>query len=211
MPDDEHDRIERKLSRLLAAQRAMPSQETDSLEELSIEQAQRIASLRSGTPIYLNSLKTLSPEVAQALGNEHTALALNGLKKLEVETAKALLPCEKRNLFLNGLESISVELVDALDGRHDFLGLNGLTTISDDVAKALQCHRGSGLSLKGLREISVEAATCLFYSDFASLSLIGLKQDGVTFEAWETLRGEWERDIEFPDDWDYWDYVERDE
>ena len=210
MTDEESDSLSKSLSRLLAAQRAMKDIGTYSLEELTIEQAQQIATVSVGQPVFLNSLKTLSPEVARALGNEHIALALNGLETLGVETAEALLCCPKRNLFLNGLKDISVALVDALDDRHNVLGLNGLKRLSDDVAEALNSHGGEQLTLKGLREISYKAASSLFYSDFASLSLIGLEQDGVTFEAYELLRF-CERNIEFPDCFSRWDYGDPDE
>jgi len=133
--------------------------DTNSLQQLTVEDAHKLADDKSGR-LLLNGLKTISPEVAKELARHEGWLSLGGLATLSDETAEALV-AHKGYLHLDGLKKISDQAAQALARHNGELFLNGLTSISDEVAKALAQHRGGQLSLKGLTRLSSEAAKAL--------------------------------------------------
>jgi mono/diheme cytochrome c family protein len=133
--------------------------ETDSIKELTVEQAQRLAQNKSGR-LLLDGLKSLSPEVATELAKQEGWLSLNGLTSISDEAAAALAQ-HKRALHLDGLTKVSDATATALAGHRGELSLNGLTAISDESARALAKHTGGRLFLKGLTTLSGEAGKAL--------------------------------------------------
>jgi mono/diheme cytochrome c family protein len=135
---------------------ALRADETQTLPQLSVETAQRLAKENSGR-LSLDELKTLSPEVAKVLAKHEGWLSLNGLTEISDEAAAAL-GQHKGDLHLNGLVRISDATAAGLAGVRGELSLNGLTAISDESARALAKHSGGRLMLKGLTTLSTEAA-----------------------------------------------------
>ncbi len=130
--------------------------ETQQLQQLSVEESQRLAQDKSGR-LLLDGLKTLSPTVAMELAKHEGWLSLNGLTEISNEAAAAL-GQHKGCLHLNGLTNISDEASKSIAGHRGELSLNGLTSISDEAAKALAKHSGGRLMLKGLATLTGEAA-----------------------------------------------------
>ncbi|MCE9534263.1 MAG: DUF1592 domain-containing protein, partial [Planctomycetes bacterium] len=129
--------------------------ETQQLQQLSVEESQRLAQDKSGR-LLLDGLKTLSPKVAMELAKHEGWLSLNGLTEISNEAAAAL-GQHKGCLHLNGLTNVSDEASKSIAGHRGELSLNGLTSISDEAAKALAKHSGGRLMLKGLATLTGEA------------------------------------------------------
>lgn len=164
----------------------MTDQESDSLVELTIEQAELLARSRVGQPIFLNSLRSLPPEVARALhGNAHgkcTTICLNGPRKISADVADELRWCASHGLILDGLE-----------------------TLSEEVAEELSGHDGRWLSLNGVKSMSAAVARYFAMTQLESVSLTGLEQNGVPFEAWEILEEAY-GGLDLPEMFSCWDY-----
>ncbi len=79
--------------------------DTNQLQQLTVEQAQRLARDKSGR-LLLNGLKSLSPEAATELARHEGWLSLDGLTTISDEAAAAL-GQQKRALHLNSLTEIS--------------------------------------------------------------------------------------------------------
>jgi hypothetical protein len=125
----------------------------DSLRFLSPEAARRLAHFKGGF-LSLCGLDEISPGVAAALGEYRgSVLCLNGLAELTPEVA-AELSAFPGLLTLNGIIAISVATAAALVPHRGDLILDGLLHLPDDVAEALSRHDGKSLSLESLRFIS---------------------------------------------------------
>ena len=130
--------------------------EPDRSNELSVDEARRLAQDRSGR-LLLDALTTLSPEAAKELARFDGWLSLNGLTSLSDESAGAL-GQHKGPLHLNGLTKLSDESAAALARHSGELSLNGLTSLSDKAAADLFKQTGGRLYLHGLARLSPEAA-----------------------------------------------------
>jgi mono/diheme cytochrome c family protein len=144
---------------VLVLNAALHAGDANSLQQLTVEDAQKLAADKSGR-LWLDGLKTISPGVAKELARHEGWLTLNGLTSLSSEVATELRQ-HKGSLHLNGLAALRDEAAAALAGHRGELGLNGLTTISEESAKALARHSGGRLMLKGLTKLSGEAAKAL--------------------------------------------------
>ena len=110
--------------------------------------------------LHLNGLTALSSLTARYLATGHVgAIFLNRLKSVSAEEADALAK-NKGDLHLNGLSSLSRSAAHFLSRHEGDLYLNGLTTLSTDAAKRLAAHGGK-CELKGLQALSDEAAAAL--------------------------------------------------
>ena len=141
-----------------------------------IEESQDLESY-SGGILDLSGLESLSEDIAKILTRterdahawSHSVrnIKLNGLKKIELETAKTL-GCWEGILHLNGLEEMPQDVAEAFSPAFSprkgasisCLHLNGLKNIDKNIAEALQ-RRGKSLSLNGLKTISEEVAKIL--------------------------------------------------
>jgi hypothetical protein len=158
------------------------------LTDLSPGAAKGLASLQAagqiGPTLRLDSLRSLSPEAAEALAaSTITYLELSGLTTLSVETAEALARSKAFNGSLPGLTEISADAAAALGtfagkkavgNNPNTLRLSGLTTLSPEAARGLAAFRGN-LELDGLTEIDAETAATLATYAGPKLSLKGLK------------------------------------
>lgn len=103
-------------------------QPPNEITQLNLEQAEQLVRDHCGDALYLDSLTTLSDDVARVLAKH------NG------------------NLYLAGLSSLSDEVAKALAQHMGCLYLTGLSTLSDDAAKLLAQHKGKvyldGLTLE---------------------------------------------------------------
>ena len=105
-------------------------------------------------------LDDLSLEDARELGaRRQFVLNLSGLKSLTPEIAEALAECVGE-LRLDGLTRLSPKVAAALAKHAGWLYLNGLTTLSVEAARVLAMHEGR-LSLDGLTQLSAQAAEAL--------------------------------------------------
>lgn len=138
---------------------SLHAEDTNQFQQLTVEQAQRLARDKSGR-LLLDGLKSLSPEVAAELAKHEGWLSLNGLTTISDEAAAALAQ-HKRALHLDGLTKISDATAAALAGHRGELSLNGLSAISDESARALARHTGGRLFLNGLTTLSGEAGKAL--------------------------------------------------
>jgi hypothetical protein len=133
--------------------------DTDKIESLTVEQAQRLVTEFKGTWLYLNGLTTLSADAAKALAQHKGGLSLNGLTTLSDEAATALAQ-HKGDLSLTGLTTLDADAAKALAQYKGWLFLNGLNTLDAEAATALAQHKGE-LHLNGLTTLDAEAATAL--------------------------------------------------
>ena len=157
---------------------------TDSLRELSVPEATRLA---AGRPDGLRfpALTTLPADVARELARYPGGLALDGLTTLTDDTAEAL-AAHAGPLSLDGLTTVSAQAATALARHAARLSLDGVAELSDEAAVALVKTAGvgirrasGGLSLRGLRRLSPAVATAL-----------AARKGGVALEAVTDLPGE---------------------
>lgn len=154
------------------------------LTDLSPGAAKGLAALKGrtlGPTLRLDSLRSLSPEAAQALAASNiTSLELIGLTTLSAGTAETLAESKAFGGDLRSLTTLSADAAAAL-GRFggnksggDKLNLFGLTTLDAKAARGLAAFRGN-LELDGLTEIDAETAAALATYAGPKLTLRGLK------------------------------------
>ena len=188
------------ISASIASADELPS-DTNSIQTLTVEQAEELVSSASGRQsLNLNGLTMLSPGVAAVLAKHSGSLFLNGVVKMSVDAERALakhqgvLQCRglttlhsaalaekvwKQSNFGAGkkipLKSVSPEAaaVFASMGKASALSFDDLTALSPDVAEALAIHEWK-LSLNGLTSLTPEAAEALAKHKGRELSLDGL-------------------------------------
>jgi len=142
-----------------------------SLEKLDVQAAKAL----SNRPGYLRlwGLKTLTPEVAAALGSHAGQdLELSGIREISPEVARALAGGKRWAVEL-GLKSISVEVAAELATFQGELFLSDLETLSNEAASAFRSH-GSYLDL-GKAKISAEVAETLLLHD-GDIGMMGVKR-----------------------------------
>ena len=157
------------------------------LTDLSAGAAKGLASIKGrtlGPTLRLDSLRSLSPEAAEALAaSDITSLELTGLETLSAETARALARSKAFTGSLPGLTELSADAAAALGtfagkkaggDNPNTLNLFGLTTLSPEAARGLAAFKGK-LELDGLAEIDADTAAALAQYAGPRLSLKGLK------------------------------------
>ncbi|MEX0688941.1 MAG: hypothetical protein WD072_09775 [Pirellulales bacterium] len=155
------------------------------LTDLSPGAAIGLAALKAagnlGPTLRLDSLRSLSPEAAEALAaSVITYLELIGLETLSAGTAKALARSNAFNGSLPSLTTLSADAAAALGtfagnkSGGDKLNLFGLTSLDAASARGLAAFRGN-LELDGLTEIDPDTAAALATYTGPKLSLRGLK------------------------------------
>ena len=109
------------------------------LEKLNLIQAQAIA--ENSSRMYLNGLKTLSPEIAKNIfSNGYAYAEFNGLEEISPESALYMRDSfDNSRLMLNGLKEIPSEVVKVLMSkeRSGEIYLGGVTSISDEVVRTI--------------------------------------------------------------------------
>jgi hypothetical protein len=132
-----------------------------------------------------NKIESLTPEQALRLAQEFVGvqggfgvpncLPLNGLRNVDVDTAKALSSYGKGPLVLNGLTSLDAATAAALaEFKGMWLNLSGVTTLEASTAGALAGYRNGPLLLNGLQQIDATTATALATYKGGGLRLNGL-------------------------------------
>ena len=142
-----------------------------SLEKLDVQAAKAL----SHRPGYLRlwGLKTLTPEVAAALGSHAGQdLELTGVREISPEVARALAGSKRWAVEL-GLKSISMEVAAALSKSQGEIYLPELEAVSIEAAVAFQPHR-KYLDL-GKAKISAEVAEVLLLHD-GDVGMMGVKR-----------------------------------
>lgn len=115
---------------------------------------------------------SISVEAAQILVEDSSDLYLDGIRTLSPEVAAVLSQHAGMVLSLSGLASINCELAVALSKHRGLLMLDGLKSLRPDVSEQLALHAG-GLSVNGLKTLRLESAQC-FATNHEDLSLNGL-------------------------------------
>jgi hypothetical protein len=155
------------------------------LTDLSPGAAKGLAAVKAagklGPTLRLDSLRSLSPEAAEAFAASNiTYLELSGLETLSAGTARGL---ARSKAFSGSLPSLTELSADAAAALGTFAGnksgggklnLLGLQTLDADAARGLAAFRGT-LELDGLTEIDPETAAALSTYAGPKLSLRGLK------------------------------------
>ncbi len=154
------------------------------LTDLSPGAAKGLAALRArqiGPTLRLDSLRSLSPEAAEALAASNiTYLELIGLTTLSAGAAEALAGSKA---FSGSLPNVTTLSADAAAALGNFAGnksggnklnLFGLTALDAESARGLAAFRGN-LELDGLAAIDAETAAALAKYAGPRLSLRGLK------------------------------------
>jgi hypothetical protein len=122
----------------------------------------------------LDSLTTISDDVASELSKYQGCLGLNGLKTLSDDAVDFLSNYRGGYLQLDGLESLPDQHVRKLCSVGGALSLNGLSELTEESAKAFGQFKGDYLSLDGITALTHKAAE--------SLAIFGgaLNLDGLT-------------------------------
>ena len=154
------------------------------LSDLSPGAAKGLAALKArqiGPTLRLDSLRSLSPEAAEALvASNITYLELIGLETLSADTARALARSKAFSGSLPSLTTLSANAAAPLGtfagnkSGGDKLNLFGLTSLDAASARGLAAFRGN-LELDGLTEIDAETAAALATYAGPKLTLRGLK------------------------------------
>ena len=154
------------------------------LTDLSPGAAKGLAAIKGrqlGPTLRLDSLRSLSPEAAEALAaSDITYVELIGLETLSAGTAKALARSKAFNGSLPSLTELSTDAAAALGtfagskSGGNKLNLSGLTTLDAEAARGLAAFKGN-LELDGLTEIDADTAAALAKYAGPKLSLRGLK------------------------------------
>lgn len=151
------------------------------LQSLGLAQVtELLARPRYWNEIYLDGVKTLEPEVAQAFAEESPSrLSLRGLKDPSPQVL-AILAKTKNSLDLSGMTEISLEQARELSAFKSFnemvgLSLDGLKTIDDEAAKEIGKIKSWLLSLSGLERLPLNTIQALSFSVRPCLRLNGVK------------------------------------
>lgn len=142
------------------------------VQTLSLATAQALGKMGRSW-IALDGLTSLTPDLAKALA-PGGALSLQGVKKLDRDTAKELAQHDCA-LILSGLEEASDATIEALAGTKADLFLDSLAAVSDSALERLVRFNGQKLRL-GLRELSEKQALLLELYHGRSLSLPSLSE-----------------------------------
>lgn len=139
---------------------------------ISIVEAQELVSKSSiKMGVVLDHVTQIDQELAQVLSKSKGLLSLNGLRTLDLESAKALMSGESSGLRLNGLVEISPEVAKVIS-KAGYLELNNL---KPDLAVYQAFENRTGrLMLNGVEEIDLQAASTLTKARYP-LDLNGLK------------------------------------
>jgi hypothetical protein len=156
----------------LATQLAPRVAEFPNVQSLSLATAQALGKMGRSW-IVLDGLTSLTPDLAKALA-PGGALSLQGVKKLDKDTAKELAQ-QDCALMLSGLEEASDATIEALAGTKADLFLNSLANISDSALEKLVRFNGQKLVL-GLKELSEKQARLFELYHGRSLTLGSLRE-----------------------------------
>lgn len=136
----------------------------DTKKEITVIEAQQLIKTFKNGIVELESLATLSPEVAAVLA-QHEWVRINGLKTLSREAAECFVRKDGDNggyeLAFDGLESLTPQVAAALarTGRKT-VSLRGVRKLDAATAASL-AGTNSKLDLSGLNELTVEVAAAL--------------------------------------------------
>jgi len=132
----------------------------NTLSSLSLQIAQQLA--RSQSSLYLGSITALDTTTAAALARHRgETLGLDGLTALPDELATTLVRHRGEGLSLGGLSRIEPGTATILAEYPGRLAINGISSLTPAVATELAGHRGKSLSLAGIRQLGPETATAL--------------------------------------------------
>ncbi len=136
-----------------------------------------VARKLKGAHIYLDKIKSLSPEVAEVLsetasqaifpGNSY--LSLNALTELSPASAKNL-GLYPGNLTLGGFIALPAGVAEGLAGNESTLSFPNVSTLSFDTAQKLSRYK-SCLELKGLQGVAPEITRELLLGDMHALKI----------------------------------------
>ena len=131
------------------------------LKSMDIKVAKALAPLQSD--LYIWCLASMNASVARELSDiQSREIVLNGLRKIDKETAEGLGDFLVDKLYLWGLKTIDKDMAHGLAKfQGENLDLRGLTTIDAGVAQELAKFRGNKLQLTGLKSIDAKTRAIL--------------------------------------------------
>lgn len=167
--------------------------DTNSLESLTPQQAQRLAAEFPGVQVEfaptrsttiettdrglpLCGLRSLDAETAKALAAYAGELVLGGLSSVDAATAEALTHGKASRIYLHGLTELDADTARVLAASKKVEAwLSRLATLDDATAAALANFTTPDLHLDGLTAISPQVAESLSRSAACNLHLNGVK------------------------------------
>ena len=131
------------------------------LKTMDIKVAKALAPLQSN--LWIWCLASMNARVAHELSAiQSHEIVLNGLRKIDKETAEGLGDFLVDNLYLWGLKTIDKDVAHGLAKfQGEKLDLRGLTTIDAGVAQELAKFQGEELKLLGLESIDAKTQAAL--------------------------------------------------
>ena len=149
---------------------------TDDIMSLTVEQARQLVQRRSDSILSLRSLRTLDVDVARVLArSQNNWLFLDGLKKIDAETAKSLADY-KGHLGLSGVLSLDVDTIRELtEVERKGLFLDGMPTIDTEAAEGISRFQGGLLRLDGLTALDADTASVIARTKANRLALNKLR------------------------------------
>jgi beta-lactamase regulating signal transducer with metallopeptidase domain/ubiquinone biosynthesis protein UbiJ len=130
----------------------------DGLASLSGDVAAAIVGSQRPKRLSFNGLKSLDVKTAKTLAESTGDLSLNGLTTLDADTAKALAGFKGQVLYLSGLTAFDADTAKALTGFKGVLCISGLTARNAETTKALAGFKGQSLTLVNLTTLDAAAA-----------------------------------------------------
>jgi uncharacterized protein (TIGR03067 family) len=158
-----------------------------SLDGVTTVSPEAAAALVRGNGTLRLGLISITPQVADSLGNHSGWLTLHNIRTLDRDSAAALAK-HKHWLSLNGLDSLTPEIAEALRQFNGLnLDLNSVEALDVDCAEMLShaVCRG-GLYLNGLKTVTPEVINALSHGTYM-LSLQGLDKDQLDAETLKTI------------------------
>jgi beta-lactamase regulating signal transducer with metallopeptidase domain len=143
--------LDGETARLLVASRGgILGPDTSALVTLDAEAAQVLAASKQWNG-NLSKLSRIDADAAKSLAEFAGFLTLDGLTKLDADTARALAASKCRTLKLGGLTTLDADTAKALsEFKGQSLFLDGLTSLDASTAKALAEFNVPGLALPGI-------------------------------------------------------------
>jgi hypothetical protein len=149
--------------------------DTNTIESLTVEQARKLANAFPGVEVEIKERSKIIDLSGERLRFRYTCLPLNGLRKLDADTAKALAEF-KGDLYLEGLTTLDAGAAKALAATKNWDGdLSRVTALDSPdsvaIAQALATRKGP-LRLPKLKKLSPKTLTALIQKEDVEIPLI---------------------------------------
>ena len=132
---------------------------------LSLAAAQALA--KATWPLILHQVRSISDEVADALGEHQGSLTFHNLESVSDNAVACLSRSAESPLYLNGVRTLSATACGHLAKIEHILHLEDLTELSDEAFAELEAYKGGLLNLSGLTSLSENAAASIAQMEYS--------------------------------------------